>query len=228
MSSIGGWLWRVVRALSTVMSWRRAVERPLAELGIDIPDPSGWSEWPVVGAAATITPEPEPMPQTIRLSADGKRRLEKEEARRQHVYADLSGYPTVGVGHKLTDAENASRELYINGRLVPLGPGLTEQQIDDLLAQDIRPRELAIERLATRSAILLTQPQIDALFSFTYNCGVGALAKLWERIERGNPKEIWDYWNLYSHSKGEVVPGLAKRRKRELALFESDQSSRTV
>jgi len=213
----------IIHALLSLFTWHRQPEIPEPDTSNPLPE---WAECPT--PAIEVTPEIDAMTQTIRLSADGKRRLEKEEGRRQRVYADSVGYPTIGIGHKLTDAEHASGAIYIKCRLVPLGPGLTEQQIDDLLEQDIRPRELAIERLATRSAIVLTQPQIDALFSFAYNCGVGALAKLWERIERGDPKEIADYWNLYSHSKGEVVPGLAKRRQRELALFESDQPSRVA
>lgn len=71
----------------------------------------------------------------------------------------------------------------------------------------------------------VNQNQFDALVSFAYNLGVGALrdSTLLRKLNAGAPKEEvakefmrWVYWD------GKVSRGLQKRRKAEATLFLSD------
>ena len=67
----------------------------------------------------------------------------------------------------------------------------------------------------------LNQQQLDALISFTFNCGAGSLqiSTLRKRLNRGEyaavPHEL-DKWVV---SAGKRLPGLVRRRKAEGVLF---------
>ena len=66
----------------------------------------------------------------------------------------------------------------------------------------------------------LNQAQVDALTSFTYNCGADDLVKLTKNKTR-TEQEIAEHITAYTKSKSEVNRnGLKKRREAEKLMFE--------
>jgi lysozyme len=96
-------------------------------------------------------------------------------------------------------------------------------------------QEQAIEDLKNRTAVLtyricsaadargrqLTQGQLDALTSFAYNLGIGALlgSTLWKLFLKGDVAGALAEFPKWKHVKNKVEAGLVARRKEEAAVF---------
>jgi lysozyme len=125
-----------------------------------------------------------------------------------HVYTDQAGKKTVGVGHLLT-ADELESGAYASG--------LTREQSRALLHRDVAKAEFAINSLVK---VPLTEPQFDALVSFTFNEGNGAFAAstLLQKLNRGDygavPFELVKWDKRRDPRTGQLVedPGLLKRR----------------
>ena len=96
----------------------------------------------------------------------------------------------------------------------------TLAQCDAAFLKDMREFESHVKRLVK---VPLTQWQYDALVSFTYNAGAGALAKS-TLLKKVNAKN-WDAAALEFHkwckSNGKVLAGLVRRRASEALLFQN-------
>jgi len=118
-----------------------------------------------------------------------------------HVYNDVAGKATIGIGHLVLPSEDFSA-------------GLTISEAEELLQHDLEAPQQALQRLVPASC---TQNQFNALCSFAFNLGVGSLETMlshgWDQV----PAQIlrWD------HSGGKQVAGLTRRRQAESALFVS-------
>lgn len=101
---------------------------------------------------------------------------------------------------------------------VKLGMVWTEQQAEDALAKEVSRFEDAVNRLVT---VPINQNEFDALVSFAYNCGEGALAKssILRRLNKGDRKGAAQAFHLWNKGGGRVLAGLVSRRAREAALF---------
>jgi len=118
-------------------------------------------------------------------------------------YLCPAGYWTIGYGHVLQTAEAAHT--------------MNEEEASELLAQDIR----AIMRLVSAA---LSQNQFDALCSFAFNLGAGALQRSTLRRKINNnehdcvPAELlrWVY------AGGRILPGLLARRRAEGQLYATE------
>lgn len=99
-------------------------------------------------------------------------------------------------------------------------PGLiwTEAQAEAALRDDVVRFESAVLRLVR---VPLNQNQFDALVSFTYNVGEGALAKssVLRCVNAGDMAGAARAFALWNKAGGKVLPGLVERRAREAALF---------
>lgn len=106
------------------------------------------------------------------------------------------------------------------GSTAGIKPGMiwTEAQAEAALRDDVRRFESAVLRLVR---VPLNQNQFDALVSFTYNVGEGALAKssLLRAVNAGDMAAAARAFALWNKAKGKVLPGLVERRAREAALF---------
>lgn len=148
--------------------------------------------------------------------------IESEEGLKNHVYKDQAGYPSIGVGHKLTPLQVASGNLVIKGESVRYAGGLTDQQCYDLLAQDVIPAENEVNQAVK---VTLNQNQFDALVDFTFNCGVGAFASssALEAINAGQfdqvPADLVKWNKITVNGEKVPCPDLTKRRAKEAALF---------
>lgn len=120
-------------------------------------------------------------------------------------YNDSVGYATVGVGHllhysKVTEAD------------IKKWAGFTYAKAIDLLKEDAARYVAAVNSYHLN----LTQPQFDALVSFTFNLGPGCLSQVVPSIKVGN----WSVMLAYDHAGGVVVEGLRRRRASEVNLAE--------
>ena len=104
------------------------------------------------------------------------------------------GTLTIGYGHTGSD--------------VYKGQTCTKEQATKWLADELHTCEKAVSNYKG-----LNQNQFDALVSFSYNCGTGALAKV---MQVADPTEKM---KLYTKSKGIELKGLVRRRKAEIELF---------
>jgi lysozyme len=95
----------------------------------------------------------------------------------------------------------------------------SQDEIDALLREELGSVERGVARYCP--AALGNQNQFDALVSFSYNCGLGALQRstLRQAYNRGEIEQAADEFLKYSKVNGKVLAGLERRRKAEKALF---------
>lgn len=105
---------------------------------------------------------------------------------------------------------------------VKAGMTWTKQQAVEGLRRELAECEAAVTRMVT---VPIHQHQFDALVSFAYNCGVGALKKstILRKLNRGDVEgaaAAFELWNKAKvNGKLVVLRGLARRRAAEKALF---------
>jgi GH24 family phage-related lysozyme (muramidase) len=147
----------------------------------------------------------------MQLSDAGLNLIKRFEGFRAQTYFDLAGLATIGYGHKLMPGES-----------FPQGVG--EPQAAELLANDVRNAELAVQRLVN---VLLSQPQFDALVDFVFNLGAGRLqnSTLLRMLNAGDYASASEQLLLWDHAAGEEIPGLKARRESELALWSSPEAA---
>jgi len=102
---------------------------------------------------------------------------------------------------------------------IKLGQKITKADAEQLLAMDMERFEAAVHKYID---VDLTQNEFDALVSFTFNVGAGALeaSTLRKRLNAGEPKakvfkEELPRWNKGGNG---VMPGLVRRRAAEVEL----------
>ena len=130
--------------------------------------------------------------------------IKKYEGCRLKAYK-LSGekYNTIGYGHYGPDVTD--------------GMTITQEQADQMLAEDLVKYEKAVEKYCT---IPLTPNRNAALVSYTYNRGQGGMKQLAQNCHsiRGYSEGIVKYWGSATRYKDALI----KRRKAEQALFDKD------
>lgn len=111
--------------------------------------------------------------------------------------------------------------FYPDGRTVTTADApITEAQADTLLRSTLGKFELGVERLVT---VPMTQRQFDALVSFVFNLGLGALAgsTLLKKLNAGDYAGSANEFGKWVKAANMVLPGLVKRREAERTLFAS-------
>lgn len=101
---------------------------------------------------------------------------------------------------------------------VTSGMVITIKQAEEFLERDIRYFELWVDKLID---VPLNQNQYDALVSFTYNLGEGALkdSTLRKFLNQGRYDLVPAQILRWNKSKGKILPGLVRRREEESKLF---------
>lgn len=94
----------------------------------------------------------------------------------------------------------------------------TEAEASERLASELAKFEAAVLKHVT---VPLTQNQFDALVSFAYNCGEGALKRsnLLKRVNASQPESAAKEFQKWNQGGGRVLNGLVARRAREAALY---------
>jgi lysozyme len=147
------------------------------------------------------------MPMTT--SQAGVDLIKKWEGFRATMYLDAVGKPTIGYGTLIDTAD----EQYLRTATI------TPQQAEELLRRDLVPFERAVNETIS---VPLAQNQFDALVSFVYNLGPGAFrnGSLPGLINgKADPEAISAKWREYSRAGGQVLTGLVRRRRDEIALY---------
>jgi lysozyme len=132
-----------------------------------------------------------------------QRVIESYEGCKLTAYRDPVGIWTIGFGH--------------TGKDVTQGLTITLEQAQQILADDIAEFERAVEELAP----ITTQQQFDALVSFAFNVGAGALRQstLRRLHNEGKYAEAKLQFARWNKAGGKVLTGLTRRRKTESLVY---------
>ncbi|MGJ8480826.1 lysozyme [Sphingobium yanoikuyae] len=139
----------------------------------------------------------------MKTSPAGRALITQYEGERLKSYLCPAGILTIGVGHTGPDVHR--------------GQTITKEQSQKLLAADLRRFEAAVNRLGGT----MSQHQFDALVSFAFNVGEGALAKstLLRKHRAGDHHGAAREFSRWNRGGGKVLAGLVKRRAAEAALY---------
>lgn len=157
----------------------------------------------------------------MRMSDNGRHLLTEWEGKRNKVYLDSRGLPTIGVGHLLKIEELSSGKVNVGGVCYEYSNGLTDGQVDKLLGFDLAWAEGAVTRYVT---VPLNQSQFDALVSFVFNVGEKAFhqSTLLKFLNAGDHGYVPSQLSRWTKSGGRVVPGLVNRRNAEIKLWSEE------
>jgi lysozyme len=145
----------------------------------------------------------------MNISAEGLKLIRHFEGVRNRPYRCAAGLFTVGVGHLIGDGKSLPESW---------NRTFTEEEINDLLANDIRKFERGIRMYIK---VPLRQCEYDALCSFAFNLGLGTLQRstLRQKINRGDKEGAAKTLLKYCYAGGKVVRGLQIRRQAEYKMF---------
>jgi len=129
------------------------------------------------------------------------------EGLRLTAYKDIAGNLSIGYGHFNSTPPPCTDCMVI-----------TEAQANSMLDNDL---EHILSLIQGHVSVDLTDNQLAALLSFAFNLGQNALinSTLLKDLNDGNIDAAADAFLAWDHSNGTVVPGLARRRAAERALF---------
>lgn len=125
------------------------------------------------------------------------------------AYADQGGVWTIGYGH--------------TGRGVYAGLTITEEQAEAFLHSDVAGAVAGANRMVTGE---IGQNQFDALVDFALNLGCATLLRstLLRQVNAGDFSAAAAQFLLWDHVDGVAVPGLLRRRRAEMELFQAAAS----
>ena len=140
----------------------------------------------------------------MKTSQAGKDLIISFEGIRLQAYKCPAGVWTIGVGSTVP--------------AVHAGEVITKQQALARFDKDLTKFENAVDRLVK---VPLTQNQFDALVSFTFNVGEGALAKstLLKKLNAGDYDAVPAELMKWTKGGGKELPGLVRRRRAEAAMW---------
>ena len=151
----------------------------------------------------------------MQLSNNGEAVIKNFEGLRLQAYRDSAGVWTIGYGST----------RYHDGKMIKPGDKLAnEEQAVALFKNTLGQYEDAVKSLVK---VPLSQNQFDALCSFAYNEGTGALKEstLLRNLNKGDYQGaadqflVWDKITDPQNGQKIVLDVLAKRRKQERQLF---------
>lgn len=137
--------------------------------------------------------------------------------------ADCSGYLTIGYGRVMIKPQGG----YITNisdvqKYFPQYLTITVEQAEQYLEEDLQKFENNVDSLNLQ----LNQDQFDALVSFSFNVGFGALksSTLLKRIENlVSAPSIEACFEMWNKSAGVVYKGLTFRRQTEALLYNTGE-----
>jgi lysozyme len=154
------------------------------------------------------------MNENLKLSTAGERLIKHFESCMKltkdgtyRAYYCPAGVLTIGWGHTND-----------HGRQFSPKDVWTRAECDAEFRADMDRFIPGVKRLVKRP---MTQGQFDALVSFAYNCGEGALQKssILRKFNAGDLEGAARAFALWNTSKGQVLSGLVRRRASEALMF---------
>ena len=125
-----------------------------------------------------------------------------------HAYHCPAGVLTIGWGH-----------THHHGRKFDASSRWTRRECDEAFLEDMETFERDVRKLVR---VPLEAHQFDALVSFTYNCGSGALAKstLLKKVNARDFEGAAKEFHKWNKANGKVLKGLTRRRASESLMFQ--------
>ena len=147
------------------------------------------------------------------VTEEGLNLIKRFEGFSSTIYICPAGYPTIGYGHVVLAHEQDQ-----------FATGITQAEATELLRKDVRIAERAVLRLIS---VPLTDGQFDALISFTFNLGAGALQRstLRRKVNRGEHQAVPAELMKWVWAAGKRLPGLVRRRQAEVVAYASEPSA---
>lgn len=141
----------------------------------------------------------------MRISEAGVDLIKAFEGCKLESYKCPAGIWTIGYGHTGSD--------------VTSGLSIDEQEAESLLYDDLAQFENGVNKLTQELDI--TQGMFDALVCFSYNVGLGNLAKstLLKLLKQNKVLEASEQFKVWNKAGGKELAGLTRRRNAEAELF---------
>ena len=134
-----------------------------------------------------------------------------------HPYQDGGGVWTIGWG--------ATYNPDTGQRITALTPPINQETADEWFADQMGS---ALDSVRHLVKVHLNTDQEAALADFVYECGAGAFAEstLLEMINKGDPAQdcVKQFARWVHDRKGDVDPGMVRRRAAEAALYYDPQA----
>lgn len=139
------------------------------------------------------------------VTDEGVALIKTFEGLRLTRYKCSAGKWTIGIGHLIRPHEDFSMPI-------------TKEEAYALLHKDLAVSEKAVLRLIT---VPLSDFQFNALVSFTFNLGAGALQRsgLRMKVNSGEHGDVPDEFMKWVFSGGKKTKGLQRRRAAEAAHY---------
>lgn len=137
----------------------------------------------------------------MKTSSKGLNLIKQFEGLKLTAYKDPVGIWSIGYGHT---------------KGVKEGDTITEEQAEAFLKEDVAAAEYAV--YTYDSVYHWNQNEFDALTSFTYNIGAGAIRQVTGAGSR-DKETIAQKMLLYYNAGGKKLEGLVRRRQAEHDLF---------
>ncbi|MEA3639925.1 MAG: glycoside hydrolase family protein [Lamprobacter sp.] len=153
-----------------------------------------------------LPPKPRGTQASMNISEAGIELIKRFEGVKLQAYDDGVGVITIGYGHT---------------KGVRWGDTITQDEAENLLQEDLEQ----FERCVTDAVdVPLNQNQYDALVSFAFNVGCGALRRstLLTKLNAGDYQGAADQLLRWNRGGGKVMRGLVLRRQAERELFLSE------
>ena len=155
------------------------------------------------------------------VSEAGIQLIKSFEGCHNSPYRCPAGLWTIGYGHVLyPDQARLKTDERASYALKPEHNRLWDaDEIDSLLEKDLLRFSVGVRRLCP--AVVDRQCHLDALVSFSYNCGLGSLqsSTLRMKYNREDYEGAADEFLKWNKAGGKVLRGLERRREAERALF---------
>ena len=141
------------------------------------------------------------------ISEEGINLIKRFEGFSAQPYVCPGGYLTIGYGHVIREHEKGTLLSFVD-----------REEADLLLINDIKIVETAVNRLIS---VPLNQHQFDALVSFTFNLGTGALQRstLRRKVNNESHSEVPEELVKWVKVKNVMNKGLVRRRQAEALLY---------
>lgn len=144
----------------------------------------------------------------MKMSSKGLDLVKSFEGLYTKAYLCPANVWTIGYGHTGK----------VDGYPITPGMTITTAKATKLLANDMAEFEKGVESVVK---VKLNQNQFDALVSFSFNCGLGALKQstLLKLLNQGKYNEASNEFLKWNKGGGRVLAGLTRRREEEKKLF---------
>lgn len=140
----------------------------------------------------------------MNISENGINLIKRFEGCRLKAYRCPAGVLTIGYGHTGSDVSN--------------GMVISQEKAENMLKMDLTVHCNNVSKLVK---VPITQNQFDALVSFEFNVGYGALSTstLLRLLNQGKYLDASKQFERWVYAGGKPLEGLKKRRIAEKELF---------